>query len=99
RTDERNPQTTYRTLGRIQREVWSWHGEHIEGDTRIDDLNCKVSHLILGAADLHLAATIGVGVKTNIRQGLFDSEFDLHYALGWKAGRRGTLDHQRETAC
>src|SRR5215813_1011348 len=29
RPDERNPQATYRTLGRVQREIWSWPGEHI----------------------------------------------------------------------
>src|SRR5262249_28316502 len=93
RTDERNPQATYLTLGRVHREVWSWPGEHIEGDARINDLNREVSCLILRAADFHLTAAIGIGVQTNIRQGLFDSELDLHDTLGWKARRRGTLHH------
>jgi hypothetical protein len=98
RTDERNPQATDLTLGHVHREVWSWPGEHIEGDTRIDELNRKMPCLILCAADFHLATAIGIGVETNIRQGLFNSEFDLHDTLGCKARRSGTLHHQRETA-
>src|SRR5262249_11110969 len=97
-TDERNPQATYRTLGRVQREVWSWPGEHIEGDASIDELNHPVSCLILRAADFYLTAAIGIGVETNIRQGLFDSEFHLHDTLRWKARSSGALHHQRETA-
>src|SRR5262245_20008811 len=98
RTDERNPQATYRTLGSVHREVWSWSGEHIEGNARINELNRKVSRLILHAADFDLAAAIRIGVETNIRQGLFDGEFDLHDTLGEKARSSGTLHHQRETA-
>src|SRR5262245_25429377 len=85
RADERNPQATYRTLGSVHREVWSWSGEHIEGDARINELNRKVSHLILHAAHFHLAAAIRIGVEANIRQGLFDGEFDLYDTLGEKA--------------
>jgi hypothetical protein len=98
RTDERNPQATYRTPGSVPREVWSWSGEHIEGDARINELNRKVSRLVLHAANFHLAAALRIGVETNIRQGLFDGEFDLHDTLGEKARSSGTLHHQGETA-
>src|SRR5262249_51204045 len=77
---------------------WSWPGQHIKGDASIDELNRQMARLILRAADFHLAAAVGIGVATNIHQGLFDREFDLYDPLGWKARRRGTLHHQCERA-
>src|SRR5712692_8901190 len=85
RADERNPQATDLTLGCVNREVRSGSGQDIAWDTSVDELNEKVLRLIPRTADDDLAVAVGIGIEANIRQGLFDGEFDLRDALGGKA--------------
>src|SRR5882724_4332055 len=91
--DKRNSQAAYLTPGSVNRQVRSWPGQEIKGDASVDELNEKVLRLIPRAAHFHFATAVGIGIEANIRQCLFDGEFDLREACGWKARRAGTLHH------